>query len=290
MMKSTTHSSFNDWLVLCKLNITLPVTLTTFTGFVLFTGGLSAITLFVCAGVLLLASSASVINHTLERKTDALMPRTRSRPVASGRISVFSASLLALILGTVGSLLLLRTGIMPLALGLFNMLWYTIIYTRLKKMTAFAVVPGSLVGAIPPIIGWTAAGGAAFDKQIILVAFFFFIGQIPHFWLLVMRYGKDYEGAGLPSLSKLLSAKQLKNLTLIWVAATAMAAILLVVFGVFKTLPATIAVFIMVILLLFAFRKWIVVNKLHDPKSAFLVINLFYFGMMLALMGDSLIR
>lgn len=288
-MKNAMRSSFYHWLVLCKLNITLPVTLTTFTGFVLFKGGLSALALFVCTGVLLLASSASIINHILERRTDALMSRTSSRPVASGRIDVFSASIVALILGTLGLLLLLRTGIIPLSLGLFNLLWYTLIYTHLKKATAFAVVPGSLVGAIPPIIGWTAAGGAALDKEIILVAFFFFIGQIPHFWLLVMRYGKDYEVAGLPSLSALLSEAQLKNLTLIWVVATAMAAILLIIFGVFKTLPAIITVFIMTVLLLFAFRKWIGVNMLPDPKPAFLVINLFYLGMMLALMSDALL-
>jgi len=284
------RSSFSDWLVLCKLNITLPVTLSTFTGFVLFKGELSAITFLVCAGVLLLASSASVINHILERKTDALMPRTISRPVASGRISVFSAYIMALVLGTFGLLLLLRTGIMPLILGLFNLFWYTLVYTRLKKITAFAVVPGSLVGAIPPIIGWTAAGGAAFDKEIILVAFFFFIGQIPHFWLLVMRYGKDYEAAGLPSLSNLLSDVQLKNLTLIWIAATAMAAVLLVVFGIITSVLASIAVFIMVILLFFSFRKWINLNRPPDPKTAFLVINLFYLGMMLALMAEALVK
>jgi heme o synthase len=283
------RSSFNDWIVLCKLNITLPVTLSTFTGFVLFKGELSAITFIVCAGVLLLASSASIINHILEWKTDALMPRTSRRPLASGRINIFRAYIVALISGTLGSLLLLRTGIIPLTLGLFNLLWYTLIYTWLKKHTAFAVVPGSLVGAIPPIIGWTAAGGTALDKEIILVAFFFFIGQIPHFWLLVMRYGKDYEVAGLPSLSKLLSDNQLQNLTLIWVAATTMAAILLVVLGVFKSLPASIAVYVMTALLLFAFRKWIRANNPPDPKPAFLVINFFYLGIMLALIGDALL-
>ena len=289
MIVKTTHSSVHDWLVLCKLNITLPVTLTAFTGFVLFKEELSAVAFFVCAGVLLLASAASIINHILELKTDALMPRTSSRPLAAGRIGVFSASLVSLILGCLGLLLLIRTGIIPLALGLFNIFWYTIVYTQLKKITAFAVVPGSLVGAIPPIIGWTAAGGAVFDKQIILVAFFFFIGQIPHFWLLVMRYGKDYETAGLPSLSALLTDAQLKNLTLIWVAATAMAAVLLIVFGIFQTLPATIAVFLMALLLLFAFRKWVGVSKLPDPKPAFIVINLFFLGMMLALIAEALL-
>ncbi len=288
-MKTTMHSSFSDWLVLCKLNITLPVTISTFTGFVLFTGELSLLALYACAGVLFLASSASVINHILERKTDALMPRTSLRPVASGRIGVFSASLMALILGTFGSLLLLRAGIIPLSLGIFNLFWYALIYTFLKKITAFAVVPGSLVGAIPPIIGWTAAGGDILHVHIILVAFFFFIGQIPHFWLLVMRYGKDYEAAGLPSLSNLLSDVQLKNLTLIWIAATAMAAVLLVVFGVIKSVLASIAVFIMVILLFISFRKWINLNRPPDPKTAFLAINLFYLGMMLALMAEALL-
>jgi len=290
MNKAVLHSHIADWITLCKLNISLPVTLSTFTGFVLYAGSVSVNALIVCAGVLLLACSSSALNHILEKKTDALMPRTSSRPIPAGRISVQTASLFVVAAAAVGALLLSFTGTVPLLLGLFNLAWYSLVYTYLKKITAFAVIPGSLVGAIPPVIGWTAAGGDILQAHIILVAFFFFIGQIPHFWLIVLRYGKDYEVAGLPSITTLFSNSQLVNLTLIWVAATAMSAVMLVLFGVFKTLFFSLAIFLLVVILLLSFRNWLGINKLPNPKNAFLAINIFYLGIMLALIGDSFLR
>jgi heme o synthase len=290
MNKATVHVSLNDWIALCKLNISLPVALSTFTGFLLYAGSVSPSVIYVCFGVLLLACAASALNHILERKTDALMPRTLMRPIPSGRISVQAAGIFVAVAAATGALLLSFNGLIPLILGLFNLIWYSLVYTKLKRITAFAVVPGSLVGAIPPIIGWTAAGGQAWDLHIILVAFFFFVGQIPHFWLIIMRYGKDYEAAGLPSLTGLFSISQLAKLTLIWVAATAMTAVMLVFFGVFNTLFFSLAIFLLVIILLLSFRSWLGINKLPNPKNAFLAINIFYLGIMLALIGDSLLR
>ena len=91
----------------------------------------------------------------------------------------------------------------PLAalLGLITVVWYNGIYTPLKRVTAFAAIPGGVVGAIPPVIGWVSGGGDPTDARIIVVAFFFFVWQVPHFWLLLMRIGGDYERAGLPSLT-----------------------------------------------------------------------------------------
>jgi heme o synthase len=289
MNKAVLRSHIADWITLCKLNISLPVTLSTFTGFVLYAGSVSVDALIACAGVLLLACSSSALNHILEKETDALMPRTSSRPIPSGRISVPIALLFVVASATAGALILSFNGIVPLLLGLFNLGWYSLVYTYLKKITAFAVIPGSLVGAIPPIIGWTAAGGDILHVHIILVAFFFFIGQIPHFWLIVLRYGKDYEVAGLPGITTLFSNTQLVSLTMVWVAATAMSAIMLVLFEVFTSFIVSISIFLMVILLLLSFRKWIGVNKLPNPKHAFMAINLFYLGVMLALIVNGLI-
>lgn len=290
MNKAVPRSRIADWTALCKMNISLPVTLSTFTGFVLYAGSVSFDVLIVCAGVLLLACSSSVLNHIIEKKTDALMPRTSSRPIPSGRISVQTASLFAVVAATAGALLLSLSGIVPLLLGLFNLAWYSLVYTHLKRVTAFAVIPGSLVGAIPPVIGWSAAGGDVLHVHIILVAFFFFIGQVPHFWIIVMQYGKDYDAAGLPGLTRVFSSEQLVNLTLVWVGATAVAAVFLVLFGVFETLIFSVAIFLMVILFLLSFRKWIGSNQIRNPKHAFMAINLFYLGMMLALIGDGMIR
>jgi len=92
------------------------------------------------------------------------MDRTKSRPIPSGRISSSEVLKISVILISVGSILLLvSSDIIALLLGLLNLIWYNLIYTYLKRKTAFAIVPGSLVGAIPPAIGWVTAGGSLID-------------------------------------------------------------------------------------------------------------------------------
>ncbi len=289
MNEARASGSVSDWIALCKLNISLPVTLTTFTGFIIFNGKLTANALHVCGGVLLLAASASAINHIIERGTDALMHRTMHRPVASGRISILAASLFAVLLGFAGSVLLLQTGIIPFCLGLFNLFWYTLVYTYLKRITAFAVVPGSFVGAIPPVIGWTAAGGYLFDSQILLVALFFFIGQIPHFWLLMLRYGKEYEVAGLPGITKLLSGNQIKRLIMVWIAIATMSALVFVLFSLVSS--AWLSGFIVVIVVIqgVMMSNWFKNNTIPDIKSVFFAVNFFYLSIMLVLIFDALL-
>jgi heme o synthase len=103
---------------------------------------------------------------------------------------------------------------------LLNLIWYNGIYTPLKKINPLAIIPGSLVGSIPPAVGWTAAGGNILDPQIIILSFFFFIWQIPHFWLLLLIFGKDYENAGFPTLMQIFSSDQLARITFIWIVAT----------------------------------------------------------------------
>ena len=68
------------------------------------------------------------------------------------------------------------------------------------------MVPGAVTGALPPLIGWVAAGGGVWDKSIIFLEFLFFTGQIPHFWLLILKYGEEYKKAGFPSLTNILSS------------------------------------------------------------------------------------
>jgi protoheme IX farnesyltransferase len=118
-----------------------------------------------------------------------------------------------------------------LSLTALSVFWYNVVYTYLKRWSAFAVVPGALVGAIPPIIGWTAAGGVVTDRSIMPLAFFLFLWQIPHFWLLLLMFGKDYEQAGLPSVTKMFSSIQLRRITFMWILCTAAAGLMLAMAG-----------------------------------------------------------
>ncbi|MEE9270657.1 MAG: UbiA family prenyltransferase, partial [Candidatus Krumholzibacteria bacterium] len=106
-------------------------------------------------------------------------------------------------------------------------------YTPLKRVTAFAAVPGGVVGAIPPVIGWVAGGGAVFEPRILAVAFFFFMWQVPHFWLLLLfAAGRDYEHVGLPSLTRIFALDQLARITFMWIFATAVTCLVIPLFGI----------------------------------------------------------
>ncbi len=220
---------------LMKLRITSFVTLTTMFGFICFTGKITLDIIGPTIGILLLSSGSAVINHYQERRTDALMKRTRNRPLPSGKVSPIDALMLALILIVSGSAVLYQSsGLIALGLGLLNLLWYNGIYTPLKKINPLAIIPGSIVGALPPMIGWVSAGGSLIDPQILILGFFFFIWQIPHFWLLLMIFGKDYQNAGFPTLTQIFSVDQLARITFIWIIATFVTSMLIPLFGVLK--------------------------------------------------------
>jgi heme o synthase len=140
--------------------------------------------------------------------------------------------------------LILWTNLLALSLGLLNLVWYNFIYTFLKRKTPFAIVPGSLVGAIPPAIGWAAAGGSLVDPQIIIIAFFFFIWQIPHFWLLLLVMDKDYQQAGFPTLTQIFNHTQLSRITFIWIIATAVTGLMIPLFGIVSELWINLGLFV----------------------------------------------
>jgi protoheme IX farnesyltransferase len=120
-----------------------------------------------------------------------------------------------------GSVVLFFTaGLASLALGLLAVLWYNGLYTPLKQKSAFAAIAGALVGAIPPILGWVSGEGNILDSKIWGVALFFFIWQVPHFWLLLLDFSRDYDKAGLPSITKIFSTAQIKRIIFIWLLAT----------------------------------------------------------------------
>lgn len=214
-----------------KLRITIFVTITTMFGYIAAANTIDVGIILPTIGILLLACGSAALNHYQERKTDAMMDRTKNRPIPSGKISASSVLKISLALVAVGSILLLiGSGVVALSFGLLNLIWYNGVYTPLKKISPLAIIPGSLVGAIPPIVGWVAGGGYIFDPQIILISFFFFIWQIPHFWLLLMILDKDYQKAGFPTLTEIFNRQQLGRITFIWIIATGVTGLLIPLF------------------------------------------------------------
>lgn len=145
------------------------------------------------------------------------MERTRNRPIQAGKISLGSARLLFVSLLIPGCCLLLITGIFPCILGVISVVLYNFIYTPMKKTSKLAIFPGALVGAIPPLIGFMSASGTLVDTNILWFIAFIFLWQLPHYFILQMRFGKEYQSAGFKTFLSTMNEDELKWLTFFWI-------------------------------------------------------------------------
>jgi len=152
------------------------------------------------AGTALVAAGASALNMLLERRTDALMLRTRNRPVAAGRLRTSDALGFGLAV-TVAGLVVLYFGSGPLSALVALVTWasYLFAYTPLKTRTSLSTIVGAFPGALPPVIGWAAARGQIEPGAVVLFAILF-LWQIPHFLAIAWIYREDYARGGLPML------------------------------------------------------------------------------------------
>ena len=273
-----------------KVRISLPISLSALTGYVLFAGILNSQGWLLALGVFFMSCSSSAFNHWQESDIDSKMPRTKNRPIPSGKISRKGALIIALSFATTGSAVLILTNpFIALILSWLTLVSYNLVYTPLKKITAFAVIPGSMVGALPPMIGWAGAGGSLSSEVILLVSTFFFIGQIPHFWLLLLMFGDQYKLAGLPSLNQIFNDLQIKRITYTWILTT-IASALLVIFFVFTNQLIMFLVLFYSFYLLFSMTIAVFVQKELNVRPAFFKLNLLYLVMMFLLIVDSLLR
>ena len=273
-----------------KVRISLPIALSAITGYVLFAHSIDRQGWLLALGVFLMSCSSSVVNHWQERKIDAQMPRTKNRPIPSGRISANGALTLAIFLAVAGSLTLLFSNpVMATILSWATLFFYNAIYTPLKKASAFAVIPGSMVGALPPIIGWVGAGGDPGAEVILLVASFFFIGQIPHFWLLLLMFGEQYEEAKLPSLNQIFDNAQIKRITYAWVLTTIASAFLVIFFVIANQLIMFLLLFY-IFYLLSSVTLSVFTQTDFNVRASFYKLNFLYLFMMIFLIVDSLVK
>ena len=280
-----------SYIELCKVPIALLSAFSASTGFLLSATELRPQIIFLVLGVFLLACGSSALNHYQERDTDAKMPRTCGRPLPTRRIRPFKALCFSLGLLCSGLSALLLTGVLsaPL-LGMFAVGWYNGVYTFLKRKTAFAVVPGALVGAMPPAIGWLTGGGTGLDPKLFTLCFFFFIWQVPHSWLHIMKFGREYEKAGLPALTSIFNALQMKRIIFNWILATTVSCLFLSAKGMVHYFPINMA--------LLALSAWLVWSALRPllrrtnddlPVRVFKKTNYYLLLVMLLLSADKLV-
>lgn len=275
---------------LTRLGVSVAVTFSAATGYIVFKEELDSGLLYTAIGVLFLAGGASALNQYQEKDIDALMNRTKNRPIPSNKISSTIGLVSSVLLCVLGfTFLYSSVGFIPALLGLFNLIWYNGLYTFLKRKTAFAVVPGSLTGVTPIVIGWTAAGGNMLHPTIILISFFIYMWQIPHFWLLLIKYNDDYQNAGLGNLYQSFSKEQIKRVVFAWIVSTAWSALLLAYFRIVQSTSLVIFLIILNSLVIISFYI-LLFNKsnLIKLKQAFVGINVFMFAVMIILIVDYL--
>lgn len=186
------------WSELTKVRLNALVLVTTAVGFAL--AELAEIDWprlgWTCAGTALAAASASLFNQLFERRRDALMHRTRGRPLPARQVHPAAVFTAALATGYAGAAVLgLMVGLVPAALAAVNILLYAALYTPLKPHTTFNTLVGAVCGALPPVIGWTAVTGSI-DPGAWLLGGLLFVWQIPHFLALAWLYREDYARGG----------------------------------------------------------------------------------------------
>jgi len=287
-VRSPAVPSWHDFNQLTKTSISAASTFTAAAGYLAALRGFQWGLLTALLGILLLAMGSCALNELQELKHDARMERTRNRPLPSGRVSPLGGLLLGGGLSAAGfALLLWRHGWPSALLGLLALVWYNGVYTPLKRVTAFAIIPGALIGAIPPAIGWAAAGGALRSPAMLSLCLLFFLWQVPHFWMLMLIHDQDYGRAEFPTLSRHFRADQSGRLSFTWMAATAFSCAFLPVFGAVFSFPVMIILGVASLWLL-----WQATALLHEQldravfRRTFWSINLFALVMILAVIAD----
>jgi protoheme IX farnesyltransferase len=201
-MATATRSRTSDFAALTKPRLNLLVVATTAGGY--FMGAAPEVTaaglLNVTLATALVAGGSAAFNQVMERKVDALMDRTRRRPVAEGRLSPRESLLFAAALSLAGlAWLALTTTVLASVVALVTLLTYVVLYTPLKLRTSFATVVGAVPGALPPMIGWAAATDTLSREAWVLFAIIF-LWQMPHFLAIAWLFKDDYGRAGFPML------------------------------------------------------------------------------------------
>jgi heme o synthase len=196
---ATRGAVVRDFLALTKPRVNLLVLLTTLVGFQLGTRGRFDLALLThtVVGTALVAGGAAAFNQLLERQSDALMRRTRMRPLAAGRLRLREAGWFALALSVAGLVqLALGATVLAATVALATIASYALIYTPLKTRTSLATVIGAVPGALPPMIGWAAATGTLSIEAWVLFAIVF-VWQMPHVLAISWMYREDYERGGI---------------------------------------------------------------------------------------------
>ncbi len=239
--------------------------------------------LVLCAlGVLLLSAGGASYNSLQEICVDALMERTKNRPLVQKQLSIRQAALQSIIFVVcgLGLLFISSESAGPVIVGGIAIILYNFVYTKLKTITVLAIIPGAVCGALPPYIGWLAAGGNYFSYPALLLFVLFILWQVPHFFLVLLNHKKDYVCSDIPNMLKLMRESSLRRIFISWVGA--LAAIMIT----FTVLPNTLFPFGRILIcgnaifLFFLFVVQLLCRETPNYRFLFLHLNFSIFFIM----------
>lgn len=199
----TTHAGWRDYLELCKPNVVALIVFTAIVGMLLASPGMVPLhaLVFGTLGIGLAAGSAAAVNHVVDQKIDAIMGRTKGRPLPQGAVSGRDALLFAVIIGLIAmAMLALLVNPLTAVLTFLSLIGYAVVYTMyLKRATPQNIVIGGAAGAAPPVLGWASVTGSV-DPGALLLFLIIFTWTPPHFWALAIHRAEEYRKVDMPML------------------------------------------------------------------------------------------
>lgn len=280
-----------DLFSVTKFILSFAVSLSALFAYIMAKGEVGIDMLLATFSVLLVAMGVSTLNQVQEYKEDSKMERTKNRPIASGRMSPRTGIIIAAILIVLSMIMIYDLlGITGINIFLFAFIWYNAMYTPLKKKSALAVIPGAILGVIPPAVGWLVAGHSLKELEFIAIAAYYFIWQVPHFWLLVMLFHGDYKEGGYPTAMRLFGQGSLQRLTFVWLIFTIQAGIFLV--WTFEVYPVTLGLSVLVGIWAFisSFELLRPTFELKNARSVFWKINAAFLAIIILISIDEYIK
>lgn len=203
MTEKQKTSGWRDYYELTKPKVVALIVFTAIVGMMLSTPGMIAWQSFVFGsiGVWLAAASAAAINHLIDRRADAIMARTKNRPLPRGQLAAKPALIFAFVLAALSMLVLVvLVNTLTAVLTFLSLIGYAIVYTvYLKRATPQNIVIGGAAGAMPPVLGWVAVTGEIHPHALLLFLIIF-IWTPPHFWALAVHRRKEYADVDIPML------------------------------------------------------------------------------------------
>ena len=268
-----------DYLSMFKVHLCIYISLSAILGHVMAGKSFSSTSLLLGFFVMVLAFGSAVLNNVQDREYDRFFQRTCKRSLPQKRVPVFHAKVISLIMIGFGlSGLLFATGFYPFVWGAVAVFCYNGLYTPLKKKSLLAIIPGSLTGMLPPLIGWTAAGKSMPDSHIFILMTIFGLWQIPHFFIILLKTRQAQTATDslkrFPCFTTFFSKNEIKLQILIWTSLYSLAILLFLMNGSIKNPVLSSVSGLNAVVIIFFISTIMLNQKAQTISIAFAAINL----------------